>query len=219
LGALVLLLALPSASEGSEGIRVGLKAGWPWSWISYDDSRGRQDTDTDTRILSGGPVLELPFGDSDHMTVVMGATYVVRSGAAQGVELARVPDDTDSLRTADWTYYCVAVPLLVKYSATTGQLTPYVAGGVEMGIPLMGEMTTSATPSGGGTTVAVVKDITDDMRVVEFSLAAAVGVDLPLGSWAGFVEIMYEHGLTDVWKDDRGEVRYRTLTLSGGIMF
>jgi hypothetical protein len=50
---LLLLCAWPPPSEGSDGLRVGLKLGWPWSWIVYNDSRERQSTDDDTHIFSG----------------------------------------------------------------------------------------------------------------------------------------------------------------------
>jgi len=218
---LVLLCAVPSSSEGSAGLRVGLKAGWPWSWISYDGPGGQQNTDSDTRIFSGGIVLELPFGDSGALAVVSGVTYVVKSGDGD-VNGGTILDEHGTpigTLTSDWEYYCVAVPLNVKCSFATGQLSPYVAGGAEIGIPVKAERLSSLSPAGGGPTAWSVRDVKDDMRAFEFSLAGACGLEFPIGSNAGFVEVAYVHGLTDVWKDDLEEVRYRTLTLSGGVMF
>ena len=216
---LVLFGVMASPGYSADGLRVGVRAGWPWSWISYDDPRGPQETDTDTRIFSGGMVLELPLWGSDRLSLVSGVTYVVRSGAPLGIEMENQPGDITGTRTSDWTYYCIAAPLLVKYSFTTVHLAPYVACGAEVGIPLKGEQSSDFAPADGGPITGDIRDVTDDMRVVEFSLAAVGGLEFPVGSRVGFVELVYVHGLTDVWRDDLEEVRYRTLTVMGGVMF
>jgi hypothetical protein len=219
---LVLLCVAPSPGAGSDGLRVGLRLGWPWSWIVYEDPQGRQTTDDDTRIFSGGLVLEWPIGDSGALALASGVTYVVKSGEAHGVDGGTVVDEHGTpigTLTLDWTGYYFAVPLMVKRSFAIGQLNPYVAGGVEIGIPVKGEQSSDISPVEGGAWTGDVKDVTDDMRVVESCLAVATGLEFPIGSSSGFLEVAYSLGLNDVWKDDLEEVRFRTLTLSGGVMF
>ena len=164
-----------------------------------------------------------PVGNASALAVVSGVTYVVKSGEANGVDGGTAVDEHGTpigTLTLDWTGYYFAVPLMVKHSFATGQLSPYVAGGAEIGIPVKGEHSSDISPvEGEYVWTGGVEDVTDDMRVVEFSLAVAGGLEFPIGSSAGFVEVSYVHGLTDVWKDDLDEVRYRTLTLSGGVMF
>jgi hypothetical protein len=218
---LVLSCASPSLGRDSDGPRVGLKLGWPWSWVSYDGFGGKQETDSDTRIFSGGVVLDLPLAESGALALASGITYVVRSGAPD-VESGPVTDeDGDPIGTliSDWNYYCLAFPLSIKYSSLGGGLVPYVAGGAEIGIPLKAERVSSLSPAGGGAATSGTRDVKDKMGAVELSLMAACGLEFPVGARAGFVELTYVHGLTDVWKDDLEEVRFRTLTLSGGIMF
>jgi hypothetical protein len=213
----VFLCAAPGSSEGSDRVRVGLKIGWPESWVSYDGPWGPQTTDTDTRIFSGGIVVELPLGDSATPAIVSGITYVVKSGAPyDGAVKHHSPD---GMHTLDWETYYFAVPLMLKHSPMSGELNPYVTLGGEIGIPVKAVLISNvyigntAEEPGGAT------DITDDMRVVEFSLAAAVGFGFPIGSSSGFVEVTYSHGLNDVWREHPEEVRYRMVMVSGGILF
>jgi hypothetical protein len=216
--ALVFLCTVPSSSDGSDRLRVGLKVGWPWSWISHDGPWGQQDSDTDTRIFSGGIVLELPFRDSATLAVVSGVTYVVKSGDTYNGAVKQVTP-TEML-TLDWTCYYFAVPLMLKHSFTPGRLSPYIAGGAEIGIPVKAEYMSCSYRDERVQGLCDSRNVTDDMRVIEFSLAAAGGLDFPIGgSLSGFVEVAYVHGLNDVWKDDLEEVRYRTLTVSGGLMY
>jgi hypothetical protein len=214
---LVLVGVVPSQSRGSDGFRFGLKLGWPWSWISYDGPWGRQDTDTDTRIFSGGVVLEFPLRDSATPAIVSGVTYVVKSG--DSYDGAVKFDSPIGMLTLDWDCYYLAVPVMVKHSFATGGVRPYVAGGGEIAFPMKAELSSYTYPTSGEPATGGTRDVTDDMRVVEFSLAAVGGLEFPIGSGSGFVEVVYAHGLTDVWKSDLGEVRFRTLTLSGGVMF
>ena len=214
---LLLLCAVTTPCEGSDRLRVGLKVGNPWSWVSYDDSQGHQDTGSDSRIFSGGIVLEFPLKSSSTLAAVSGVTYVVKSGAP-GDEAVRF-DTPDGTPTLDWVTYYLAVPLMLKYSFMRGQLSPYVACGAEIGIPVKAEMNSSIYSEEWVAESGDSGDITDDMRVVEFSLAAAGGLEFPIGSSSGFLEVTYVHGLNDVWRVYPAEVRYRMLTVSGGILF
>jgi hypothetical protein len=153
---------------------------------------------------------------------VSGVTYVVRSGGGRGVHGGTAVDEHGTpigTLTLDWDGYYFVVPLMVKQGLAAGLFRPYPAAGTEMGIPVKGEQVSDTSPVGGGASTGGVKDVRDDMRVLEFSLAAAAGLEFPVGSNAGFVEVAYSHGLNDVWKDDLEEVRFRTLTLSAGVMF
>ena len=214
---LLLLFTVTTSSEGSDRLRVGLRVGNPWSWVSYDDPRGHQDTGSDSRIFSGGIVLELPLRGSSTLAAVSGVTDVVKSGGSHdGAVMYDTPDGT---LTLDWVTYYFSVPLMLKYSFMPGQLSPYVAGGAEIGIPVKAELASDPYPPSGEPGPCSLRDITDDMRVVEFSLAAAGGFEFPIGSSAGFVEATYVHGLNDVWREYPGEVRYRMIMVSGGVMF
>jgi hypothetical protein len=166
-------------------------------------------------------VLELPLGDSGGLAAVSGVTYVVKSGDGFVDGGTITDEDGTPIGTLDldWTCYYFAIPLFVRYSFATGRLRPYVAGGAEIGIRVKAEVTSNLFPDSGGPTTGSIRDATDDVRLVEFSLAAAGGLEFPIGSHLGFVEVTCVHGLTDVWEDDLETVRYRTLTLSGGVMF
>jgi hypothetical protein len=214
---LLLLCAVTTSSEGSDRFRVGLKVGNPWSWVSYDDPQGHQDTGSDSRIFSGGIVLELPLKGSSTLAVVSGVTYVVKSGAPHDGAVRY--DTPDGILTLDWETYYFSVPLMLKYSFMSSQLSPYVACGAEIGIPVKAEMNSSIYSEEWVEESWDSRDITDDMRVVEFSLAAAGGLEFPIGSSSGFVEVTYVHGLNDVWRESRGEVRYRMIMVSGGVLF
>jgi len=214
---LVFLCALPSSSEGSDGLRVGLKVGSPESWVSYDGPWGQQRTDTDSRIFSGGIVLEMPLRGSATLAAVSGVTYVVKSG--DSYDGAVKLDTPEGLLTLDWVTYYFAVPVMLKYSFMPGQLSPYVSCGAEIGIPVKAEMSSCIYRDERVQGFCDSRDITDDMRVVEVSLAAAGGLEFPIGSSAGFVEVAYVHGLNDVWREYPEEVRYRMLMVSGGVMF
>ena len=215
--ALLLLCFVPAASEGSDRFRVGLKVGNPWSWVSYDGPWGQQTTENDTRIFSGGIVLEMPLMGSARLAAVSGVTYVVKSGAPSdgAVKL----DTPDGLLTLDWVTYYFALPVMLKYSFMSGQLTPFVAGGAEIGIPVKAELSSYTYRDERVQGFGDSRDITDEMRVIELSLAVAGGFEFPIGSSAGFLEATYVHGLNDVWRVHPEEVRYRMLMVSGGIMF
>jgi hypothetical protein len=196
---------------------VGVKVGWPETWVSYDGPWEPQTTDTDTRILSGGIVVELPLRDSVAFDIVSGITYVVKSGAPYDGAVKH--DAPDGLHTLDWVTYYFTVPLMLKYSFMSGRLNPYVAFGGEIGIPVKAELSSDIYVEGVAQGLGGPEDITDEMRVVELSLAIAGGFEFPIGSRSGFVEASCVHGLNDVWREHPDEVRYRMIVVSGGIMF
>jgi hypothetical protein len=100
----------------------------------------------------------------------------------------------------------IQVPTLLKVSATSGSVRPFVVFG-----PAFGFLTTAKFESEGEE-----EDIKDELASLDVS--GIIGAGIQFG--VGMMEVRYDHGFTDLDKDgDTSTAKTRTVSILFGIAF
>jgi hypothetical protein len=188
-----LLAAAPAMAE----VRVGAVGG-----VNVADMSGSEDWFYRTRWGAGG-VVEVDL--SHDLALASRPMYL---GKGSEGKLVILPGEV-GIRM-DLSY--IEIPLLVKVSAATGGVRPYLIAGPSLGLRLSAETFREEFDTPGEKR----EDAKQDTKSTELSLNAGVGVGLNVGQAYGFVEGVYAWGLTDVSKAE-GTSKNRGMQFRVGI--
>lgn len=221
---LAVLLAAHPASGTT--FRFGVHAGLNLSRAAYElvDVIDSSDvTDAVNAGFMGGVTVSMAFEDNDILTMESGVFYEMRGGTTELKVEVLDPDRSGRLTETEeheWILTCLTVPLTAKVRLSGGSMHPYAKVGGEVVIPLSAEW---RGPELVGSDEIVVRDISDDMTFADFALLVALGIDVPVGQFSGFIEVSYRHGLTDFWDVEDAaadaQLRHRVVSFGAGMLF
>jgi opacity protein-like surface antigen len=199
--ALLPLCALLAAAPAGAQTYVGVFGGPSFSRLSFGDLA--EEVDVSTRTGYGfGAVLGREL--RDNLSLELQPLYVTK-----GAKLS--PDGGGEGGTARLSYF--EVPLVLKLSARSGGVRPYLLGG-----PVIGFRTSAKVESGG-----LSEDFEDQIKDTDFGLALGAGVQIPAGRGAVFVEGHYGLGLRDIEVVEPGDepvdVKNRGFQVKVGFVF
>jgi hypothetical protein len=199
---LVVASLLAAAPAMAAEVRVGAVGG-----VNVADMSGVNSFLYRTRWGAGG-VVEVDI--TQNLALASRPMYV---GKGSDGDLAVMPGDVSI--AMDLRY--VEIPLLVKVSAATGRVRPYLIAGPSLGLLQKAEaLRTEVLDVDGYPIRRESKDATQDTKSTEWSLNAGVGVGLNVGRAYGFVEGVWAWGLTDVIKTE-GSIKNRGVQFRAGI--
>ena len=121
----------------------------------------------------------------------------------------------------------VELPILLKYSFTESSARPYVILGPSFGFVSTAEVSIDFSaivpPSDDEPAMPLefsgTQDISEDLSSMDLSLHAGLGVDVPMGSAAYFMDARYAFGLTNLISDGDGSLKTKGLQISAGARF
>ncbi|MFN7986187.1 MAG: porin family protein [Thermoanaerobaculia bacterium] len=202
--------ALPASAQ--EGFWLGAKAGYGWS---------SPDVSTDLDILkgtdaSGGLVAGLVAEGAWYRGLsVQGEVLYVRRAATNTYwggtnDQGHYQGDV----SADYTFETLEIPLLVKYTFTTGRLSPFVLAGVNTAISLSVDSKTRDPQASGS------EKATDQFAKYWFSLEVGAGAQLEVGNGVFLtLDGRYVHGLGNAAAEGIDDWKWRDVRLLGGVKF
>lgn len=134
-------------------------------------------------------------------------------------------DSADSTREPpyeyNWRLTYLTVPLLLKATHKVGTVRPYLKAGAEASLLLSASLAEHYWDQDGTGSYEIDRKITDWLGSGDIGLVVGAGTEIPLGAGAGFVEVSYVHGLTDIlereglYSDE--QLRNRSVGLTAGI--
>jgi hypothetical protein len=200
---LVVVSLLAAAPAMAAEVRVGAVGG-----VNVADMSGVSNWFYHTCWGAGG-VVEVDV--TQNLALASRPMYV---GKGSEGDLALMPGDVSI--GMDLRY--VEIPLLVKVSAATGRVRPYLIAGPSLGLLQKAEAlrTEVLDVDGYPTWRDERKDIKQDTESTEWSLNAGVGVGLNVRKVYAFVEGIWAWGLTDVSKTE-GSIKNRGVQFRAGI--
>jgi hypothetical protein len=75
---------------------------------------------------------------------------------------------------------------------------PFVKMGVEFGIALSAKFEAPKPFASPGPREVEEEDFKDDLKKPDTGLLVALGLDFPIGSFSGFAQLSYSHGVGDI---------------------
>ena len=112
------------------------------------------------------------------------------------------------------------IPVLAKLSTPVGSTRPYVKFGPQLGFLLDAKAEAESSSFSGGT---VEMDVGDSTAGVDFALQFAAGLEFPVATVRGFVEVGYAHGLVHVFDSpdlpDSWNARNQVLGITLGMSY
>lgn len=166
-------------------LHAGLTAGANFASISTDSDLAAYDGRV---LLVLGGVLEIEL--SDRISLRFEPMYLQK-----GAE-AHFTSELDEVRYENSLDY-LELPILLTYSfAATETLTPYLTFGPSVGFNLGADFITRLPGGIAGTLVA---DISEEIKLVDFGIAAGVGTRIRAGEGSFFIVSRYTWDLTNVF--------------------
>jgi hypothetical protein len=179
--------ALPASLAAQTGdVRFGALGGVGLAKIALDPS---PDDVEINRARGGAGGLTVEFALSESLFLDARALWVRKGAQVDAIG----PINAEALFKIGY----VSLPVLLKLKGG-GQVRPYFGAGPELAFK------TSARARASLGSLSEEEDISEDVKSIDFGLALAAGVELPVGRRAVFLEAGYLHGLTNV--DDNPDV-------------
>lgn len=147
---------------------------------------------------------DLRWRITDHWSMDSGV-HVQRKGNLERyygpLEILGFPLRADLETVTTLTY--VVLPMRIKM-APAGRVKPYVRAGFDLGFLASATSHMTGTISGntGSAPIDQKEDVRDQAKDFEFTFALDVGLQVPLGRAAAFLEVTGNLGVTDIAKSD-----------------
>ena len=140
--------------------------------------------------------------------------------ATQGTELDRsVQFGATTLEDGRIRLTYLHLPVVAQLSASTGPVRPYVKFGPKLGLLLAAKAEAHSTSSGGD----IETDIKDSAADFDLALQFAGGLEFPVATVRGLVEVGYGLGLVNVFDDpdlpDSWNAKNQVLGITLGLLY
>jgi hypothetical protein len=140
--------------------------------------------------------------------------------AAQGTELDRsVQFGTTTLEDGRIRLTYLHLPVLARLSASAGPVRPYVKFGPKLGLLLAAKAEAHSTSTGGD----IETDIKDSAADFDLALQFAGGLEFPVATVRGLVEVGYGLGFVNVFDDpdlpDSWNAKNQVLGITIGLLY
>jgi hypothetical protein len=197
------ILTAGSAFGQTMQVRLGAQAGVnlarsPYDLPGLDDATAK---DSYRAGLSGGVTMTLVFPGQTLFSHEMGLVVQEKGGRTRftyrSADPAREPP-----YEYEWRLTYLTVPLLAKASFSTRGVRPYVKAGAEAALLLAASMVERYRREDGSGSYEIDREIADWLGTGDIGLVLGAGTEIPLGPAAGFVEVSYVYGLTDVLEQE-----------------
>ena len=189
-------------------VKFGATLGIASANVSIDpDSDGSFDSKTGFIL---GAVLEYPL--NDNLNLRSGVSLTAK-GTQSSEELAGAKFES----SLDLSY--LTIPILAQYKFNTSATTPYLLGGLDIGILMSAEaeVTISGTGFFDGTTT---EDLKDSLSSTDIAFNIGAGYMIERGYSKIYVEILYSLGLLDIDSvDDNVAVKTKGIIIGVGYIF
>ena len=206
IGIMALVLVLISVSMAQ--VKFGATLGGARSNVSIDPDEG-ESFDAKTGFTLGA-VLEYPV--NDNLNIRSGASFTQK-----GAQLSAEESGAKFEISLNLSY--LTVPLLAQYKFNTTATTPYVLGGLDIGILMSAEseFTVSGTGFIDGTTT---EDVKDEFSTTDIAFNVGAGYMMEMGNARVYGEILYSLGLLDIDSvDDDVAVKTKGIIVAVGYIF
>ena len=185
----VAALVFPAPRVHALPLSVGGRVGLNLARLAFDDLPAGIESDFRAGFVAAGHVA-IPV-------LPMLAVEVGVDVATQGTELdGTLQFGSTSLEAGRIKLTYLHLPVLAKLSMSVGPTRPYVKFGPQMGLLLTAKAEAESSSFSGG---VVETDIKDSAAAVDFALQFAGGLEFPVATVRGFVEIGYGLGLVHVF--------------------
>lgn len=184
------LILLLSTVVSAQKLQVGAIGGLNIANISSDME------DTDTKTLTGfgiGGVLDWKL--SNNLSICFQPMYIQKGATLELVMEEDEDFDLFSDIEGEFNYSYIEIPILFKYSLTSGNIKPYLMAGPTIGILTSAELQMTMMDI-----VSFGVDIKDQSESLDYGIVFGAGVSIPIGNPSLFVEGRYSLGLADVFK-------------------
>ena len=205
--ALVLILISVSTAQ----VKFGATLGFVSSNFSVDPDTG-VSSDSKTGFTLGA-VLEYPI--NDNLNLRSGASLTTKGAQASGEALGLSIEETTNLSY-------LTIPLLAQYKFNTTATTPYLLGGLDIGILLSAEseFKISGTIFGISFDSDTTIDIKDELSSSDIALNVGAGYMMEMGNAKVYGEILYSLGLLDIeTEDDSVSLKTKGIIIGVGYIF
>ena len=206
IGIMALVLVLISVSMAQ--VKFGATLGATISNLSTDPDGG-VSSDSKTGFTLGA-VLEYPV--NDNLNIRSGASFTKKGAQFSAEESGIKVDGSTNLSY-------LTVPILAQYKFNTTATTPYVIGGLDIGILMSAE--SEATISGTGLFDGTfTEDIKDSLSSTDIAFNVGAGYMMEMGNARVYGEILYSLGLLDI--DSAGDdvaVKTKGIIVAVGYIF
>lgn len=202
--ALVLVQITVSTAQMNYGATLGLTS----SNLSFDPD----DSDVWDALTSFtvGGVIEYPINDNLNL----------RTGASLTSKGAQISLDLFGFKIeSTFSLSYLTIPVLAQYTFNTTTTTPYLLGGLDIGILMKAEIET--TNSGFGDLDGTeTEDVKDNLSSTDIAINIGGGYMMEMGNARVYGEVLYSLGLLDIdTVEDDATIKTKALILSVGYMF
>ena len=205
LKSMLLVIILTSVSMAQ--VKFGATLGAISANLTVDPDEGES---FDAKIgFNLGAVLEYPVNDNLN----------IRSGAALTGKGAQFNIESGAKIESVTSLLYLTVPILAQYKFNTTSTTPYVLGGLDIGILMSAEskITISGTGLFDGTETV---DVKDNLTSTDIALNIGGGYMMEMGTAKVYAEVQYSLGLLDIDSEsDVTALKTKGLILGVGYIF
>jgi hypothetical protein len=203
-GSVTCFFSWPAAAAADTPVHLGGYGGMNLATIGFSPDLGAAMKFRPT--MQVGALVDYTLNPK--VSVGCGLAFSMKGYEAEwdGVDMNGYP--TTWMDTRKFNY--VMVPIKAKLRMKTSGALPYVHLGPELGILLSAKANNELW--GPGET-----DVKNDMKTMDACLAGGAGVEVPVRGRAGFLELGYELGLLNVYRDTDVKMRTRNLYLVLGL--
>jgi len=204
-----MLLVIILTSVSTAQVKFGATLGGISSNLSVDPlDPGETSLDAKAGFTLGA-VLEYPV--NDNLNIRSGASLTGK-GAQDSEEF---PGGVKIVGSINLSY--LTVPILAQYKLNTSNTTPYVLGGLDIGILMSAE--SEITISGAGSDRTTTEDIKDSFSTTDIAFDIGAGYMLEMGNAKVYGELLYSLGLIDIDTEDDGVVKTKGIIIGVGYIF
>ena len=209
IGIMALVLVLISVSTAQ--VKFGATLGVAISNLSIDPDEG-VSSDSKTGFTLGA-VLEYPV--NDNLNIRSGASFTQKGAQSSAEESGIKVDGSTNLSY-------LTVPILAQYKFNTTATTPYVIGGLDIGILMSADVEAKIS----GTIFGITFDsdtsysVKADLSSTDIAFNVGAGYMMEMGNARVYGEILYSLGLLDIDSaDDALAVKTKGIIVAVGYIF
>ena len=205
-----MLLVFILTSVSTAQVKFGATLCGVSSNLSFDPDEG-ESPDAQAGFTLGA-VLEYPVND----------ILNIRSGASLTDKGAQFSEEELGVKfETSFNFSYLTVPILAQYKLNSSNTTPYVLGGLDIGILMSaeGEVTVSGT---GVSDITITIDLKDSLSTTDIAFNIGAGYMMEMGNAKVYGEILYSLGLLDVNTpdiDDDVSIKTKGIIIGVGYIF
>ena len=203
--ALVLILISVSTAQIKFGATLGITSS-NLSVDPEDPDDPSLDSKTDFTL---GAVLVYPLSDNLNL----------RSGASLTSKGAKFSEEEEGVKIEGGLKFSyLTVPLLAQYKFNSSATTPYLLGGLDIGLLMSADA--EVTISGADfddLTISI--DIKDSTSSTDIAFSIGAGYMMEMGNATVYGEVLYSLGLLDIDNDDNVATKTKGIIIAVGYIF